>query len=187
MNYLGHLYLSGNNKQLLLGNFIGDFVKGKQYLNYPNEIKKGILLLRRIDEYTDRNPHWMEIRTVLKPSYKRYSGVVADLFVDHFLAANWKDYSHIQLSWYTKWVHAILLQNHQLLPLKLQGVLPFLIQHKRLQSYAQINGLENSLSIMAKHTSLPDHSQEAIELLKNNYEMINEYSHLFIQEVSGFI
>ena len=104
MNYLGHIFLSGKNEQLLVGNFIGDYVKGKQYLHYPEEIRKGILLHRAIDDFTDRNAHWMNVRELFRPIYKRYAGVVADVVIDHFLAKNWSHFSDEQLDWYSKWV-----------------------------------------------------------------------------------
>ena len=187
MNYLGHIFLSGTNEQLLVGNFIGDYVKGKQYLNYPEEIQKGILLHRAIDEFTDRNLHWMAIRELLRPIYKRYAGVVADIVVDHFLAANWNRFSDEQLNWYAKWVYAVFLRNFDQMPLRVQGFLPYLIQHRRLQSYAKISGLEMSLRIMSLRTSLPDCTEESIDLLKEKYEAFKEYSLLFLADAIAFV
>ena len=187
MNYLGHLYLSGKNESLLIGNFIGDYVKGKQYLNYPEELQKGILLHRSIDEFTDANQHWLAIRALLKPIYKRYAGVVTDIFIDHFLAANWNQFSNEQLSWYAKWVYAVFLQNFDQMPARVQGFLPYLIQHRRLQSYAKISGLKTSLQIMSYRTSLPDGTERAIELLKDNYDEFKKHSLLFLQEVTRFV
>ena len=88
MNYLGHIYLSGYNDELLVGNFIGDYVKGKAYLNYPKVIKEGILLHRKIDDFTDSNEHWRHVKKSLQPIYRKYAGVVADIIIDHFLAKN---------------------------------------------------------------------------------------------------
>ena len=75
MNYLGHIFLSGEDEQLLVGNFIGDYVKGTQYQHYPHKMQKGIILHRSIDHYTDQNPHWIAIKRLLSPIYKRYAGV----------------------------------------------------------------------------------------------------------------
>ncbi|MDD3273470.1 MAG: DUF479 domain-containing protein, partial [Bacteroidales bacterium] len=60
MNYLAHIYLSGSNRQLQVGNFIGDFVKGRKHENYPKGIQKGILLHREIDRFTDCHPLFIE-------------------------------------------------------------------------------------------------------------------------------
>lgn len=187
MNYLGHIYLSGRNEQLLVGNFIGDYVKGKQYENYPEEIRKGILLHRAIDEFTDQNQHWMEIRELFRPIYNRYAGVVADVVIDHFLAANWSRFSDMQLSWFSKWVYAVFLRYFDEMPKRVQGFLPYIIQHRRLQSYAELSGLEMSLRIMAHRTSLPDGTDAAMKLLKENYEIFTRHSLSFLDEVIEFV
>ncbi|MFA9389485.1 MAG: ACP phosphodiesterase [Prolixibacteraceae bacterium] len=186
MNYLGHIFLSGTNEQLLVGNFIGDYVKGKQYENYPPEIRKGIILHRFIDEFTDSNSHWMKIRELLRPLYGRYSGVVADVLADHFLAANWSHFSSEQLSWYSKWVYAIFLRNFDVMPKRVQNFLPFLIQHRRLQSYAQLSGLKMTLRIMAHYTSLPEASDLAMKLIRGNYAEFQQHSILFLDEAVQF-
>lgn len=187
MNYLGHIYLSGKNEQLLVGNFIGDYVKGKQSENYPDEIRKGILLHRAIDHFTDRNMHWMAIRDLFKPLYSRYAGVVADVVVDHFLAVNWTHFSDVQLAWHAKWVYAVFLRYFDILPGRVQDFLPYLIQHRRLQSYAKLEGLEISLRIMAHRTSLPDRTNELMLLLQSQYIEIAAHSLLFLGEVTQYI
>lgn len=187
MNYLGHIFLSGESELLMVGNFIGDYVKGKQYENYPEEVKAGILLHRSIDHFTDNNQHWKEIRDLLKPIYGRYAGVVADIFIDHFLAKNWDRYSSIQLGWFSKWAYAVFLRNFELLPHRVQGFMPYLIQHRRLQSYATIKGLDVSLRIMGFRTSLPEKTDNAISHLKTNYILYRQHAVAFLDEVQVFV
>ena len=86
MNYLAHLYLSAFNKEIMVGNFIADRVKGKQYLNFPQEVQQGILLHRSIDSFTDEHPVSKIIRKELFPAHRHYSSVLVDMFYDHFLA-----------------------------------------------------------------------------------------------------
>ncbi|MBN1924410.1 MAG: DUF479 domain-containing protein [Prolixibacteraceae bacterium] len=186
MNYLGHIYLSGDNDLLIVGNFIGDYVKGNKYLNFPEEIQQGILFHREIDNFTDTNPNWISIREMIKPLYNRYSGVVADLFVDHFLAANWDHYSSTSLPWFAKKIHAIFLQNYKYLPEKVQGFLAWLIQHKRFESYACINGIRESLFIMSLRSSLPDNSQKATELLHCHYDEFQSHAKNFMADAIQF-
>ncbi len=187
MNYLGHIYLSGNNDLLMVGNFIGDYVKGKQYLEYPGAIQKGILLHREIDRFTDTQDHWREIRSLIYPLYQRYSGIVADLFVDHFLATGWDRYSATPLPWFAKRVHAVFLQNHGYLPPVVRDFLPWFIQHRRLVSYAGREGIRESLYIMSLRSSLPDHSAKALDLLDMHYAQFYEYAHAFLERIIGFL
>jgi acyl carrier protein phosphodiesterase len=187
MNYLGHIFLSGENELLMVGNFIADYVKGKKYLEYPLEVQTGILLHRSIDHFTDNNQHWQSIREMIRPVYNRYSGVTADLFIDHFLAVHWNTYSPFPLKVYSKWVHAILLSNYSILPERVKGFLAYLIQHKRLLSYSEISGIEESLFIMSLRTSLPDRTVDAIQLLKSNYQELDKLSSLFLVDITDFV
>jgi acyl carrier protein phosphodiesterase len=186
MNYLGHIFLSGENEHLMVGNFIADYVKGKKYLEYPTEIQKGILLHRSIDHFTDNNIHWQSIREMIRPVYNRYAGVATDLFIDHFLALHWNQYSAYPLSVYAKWTHAIFLRNYSILPERVKGFIAYLIQHKRLLSYSEINGIEESLYIMSLRTSLPDKTGQAINLLIKNYHEFEQLSSMFLTDIIDF-
>src|SRR5258708_857949 len=101
MNFLAHVYLSGDHSKVLVGNFIGDFVKGK-YLRdrYEPEIAKGIELHRAIDYFTDLHPIVRQSKNRLRPKYNHYSGIIVDIFYDHFLAANWNQDSEVTLPEY---------------------------------------------------------------------------------------
>lgn len=186
MNYLGHIFLSGNDEQIMTGNFIGDYVKGQQVQHYPDAIKQGIIMHRSIDYFTDNNQHWQKIRELLRPAYGRYAGVVADLFTDYVLAHNWNTISNIRLDRHSKWAYASLLHNYNYLPDSVKGFLPYLIQHKRLQSYATFEGIATSLKIMSIRTSLPDHTIKAMTLLHNEHTLINNYGMAFLNEVCDY-
>ncbi len=168
----------------MIGNFIGDHVKGKRFLGYPTEIQKGILLHRKIDLFTDTNLSWQHIRERLRPVYKRYSGVVADLFVDHFLALHWYDFRGIKLNNDARWAYAVMLKNFNYLPQSVQQFLPYLIQHRRLQSYATIEGIQTSIEIMSRRTSLPDHTKKGIELLRADYSLFEKDALTFLDEAT---
>lgn len=184
MNYLAHLYLSGNSDELMVGNFIGDYVKGAQYLHYAPGVQRGVILHRAIDSFTDTHPTVKEAVAYFRPAYGRWSGIVTDVMFDHFLARNWPAYSPYTLRQFAKHAHAVLLSNFFQLPLRVKGFLPFLIQHKRLESYARPDGIEESLRIMAHRTSLPDESKLAMTILANNLAVLNELFQRFFAELT---
>lgn len=93
MNYLAHIYLSGEDDQLKIGNFIADSVKGRKFIGFPHQVKNGIILHRAIDTYTDSHPVVKKSVHRLFPVYSHYSAVIVDILYDHFLAANWHEYS----------------------------------------------------------------------------------------------
>lgn len=187
MNYLAHLYLSGNDEDALVGNFIGDYVKGKSYQKFPAGIQKGILLHRNIDSFTDKHPKFREAKRLFNGDYGLYSGIVIDVIYDHFLAKNWNDYSPLTLREFAKYSHAILLSHFNHLPKQVQGFLPFLIQHRRLESYAATQGIQKSLEIMSRYTSLPDNSKRAITVMKSNNPFFEENFAEFMGELVHFV
>jgi acyl carrier protein phosphodiesterase len=187
MNYLAHLYLSGNDEATLVGNFIGDYVKGKGYEKFPIDIQKGILLHRQIDSFTDKHPKFREAKKLLNGDFGLYSGIVIDLFYDHFLAKNWNIYSPLTLREFAKYSHAVLLSHFRHLPKRVQGFLPFLIQHRRLESYAGAKGIQKSLEMMSRYTSLPNNSKKAIAVMKSNIPFFEESFAVFMSEIVDFV
>lgn len=187
MNYLAHIYLSGENEKVLVGNFIGDYVKGKNFQNYHREIAQGILLHRQIDTFTDSHKKHKEAKQFFRAEFGLYSGIIIDFIYDHFLARNWNNYSEITLRSFTKRTHAVLLSNYRDLPARVQGFLPFLIQNRRLESYASVNGIIESMKIMGKYSSLPSKSEQARIILERNYDLLEENFNQFMPEVKEFV
>lgn len=187
MNYLAHLYLSGESEEIKLGNFIGDFVKGNRHTKYPEKVAFGIVLHRHIDSFTDRHPDVSACNKLLRPAYGRYSGIVADVFFDHFLAAKWNEYSVHTLRSFTKNAHAIFLSNFFMLPMEVKQFLPFLIQHKRLESYAKKENLFQVLEIMSRHTSLPSNSHYAMQILSEEYDQFETLFKSFFDEMVEYV
>jgi len=187
MNYLGHLYLSGNNEEMLVGNFIGDYVKGKNAFKYADKIRDGILLHRQIDTFTDNHPKVREAKKLFRQEYGLYSGIIVDFMYDHFLANNWNNYSAMTLRTFAKQIHAILLSHFNHLPIRVQGFLPFLIQNRRLESYASVSGIIQSVKIMSNYTSLPDKTHFAEQSLIENYEFLKINFIDFMNDIIEFV
>jgi acyl carrier protein phosphodiesterase len=113
MNFLAHIYLSGDNVDVRMGNLIGDFVKGRSLGRYPDGVQKGIFLHRAIDFYTDTHPATFEVRQLFRQGYRKYAGVVVDVFFDHFLARYWGTFSPYPLRGFTrKFYYQMALNYH---------------------------------------------------------------------------
>ena len=187
MNYLAHLYLSGDSDEIKLGNFIGDYVKGNKHQNYPEMVAFGIRMHRSIDAFTDQHALVKECNQLLKPGFGRHAGIVTDIFFDHFLAFNFHEYSASTLRQFSKQAHGIFLSNFMLLPFRVQQFLPFLIQHKRLESYAQRETMFHVLEIMSLRTSLPSNSRWASDMLDQEYHQFEALFRSFFAEMVGFV
>ncbi|SHF95768.1 Acyl carrier protein phosphodiesterase [Mariniphaga anaerophila] len=186
MNFLAHLYLSGEDEKLITGNFIGDHVKGNNYLKYPEKIREGIVLHRRIDSFTDQHTLFRETKKLFREEFGLYSGVITDLVFDHFLASGWEQYHQLTLRKFAGKMHAALLSNVFHLPSRVKLFLPAMIKSRRLESYAQKEGIQQSLEIMSRHTSLPKKSVQAIKIMVNNDELIRQYFTGFMNEMIAF-
>ena len=183
MNYLAHVYLSGANDLIKVGNFMADSVKGSQYLNYKKDLQIGILLHRHIDSYTDAHPIYRQSKHRLHEKYGHYSGVIMDILYDHFLAKNWEKYSSTSLPDFSKNFYKILENNIDLLPEKTKKIVPYLVAQNWFESYASATGIEKILLQMDYKTHHRVAMQEAVVELKNYYkEFENEFT-LFFEEL----
>jgi len=186
MNFLAHLYLSKENKNILIGNFISDAVKGKKYENYPPEIRAGILLHREIDTFTDSHPTVRKSMHRLHPRYRHFDGIIIDILYDHFLAKNWSTYSEIPLEVYAENVYAFLNENIETFPGELQKLLPSMIKYNWLVNYASLEGIERVLGGMNKRTKGISQMDLAIEDLILHYNEFEKDFTSYFKELETF-
>lgn len=186
MNYLAHIYLSGEDEQLKIGNFIADSVKGKKYDFFPERIQKGIILHRAIDTYTDSHPIVKKSVHRLFPVYSHYSAVIVDILYDHFLAANWTDYSDIPLEKYAADFYELLSANFENLPIRVQQFLPYMIEANWLVSYATVDGIGKILHQMDHRTKNKSNMKFAVKELKLYYSEFGEEFKSFFKDLELF-
>ena len=180
MNFLAHLYLSKENTDLMLGNFLGDFVRGNKYKKFNTTIQKGILLHRQIDTFTDANEIVRKSKRRLHERYGHYDGIIIDLFYDHFLAKNWSDYSAIPLDVYAQGFYQLMHTNYDILPEKAQNILPYLEKYNWLYNYQFIDGMKTVLEGMNRRTKMISKMDVAIEDLQEHYsEFENDFTQFF--------
>lgn len=162
---------------------MGDFVKGKAYLSYPDPIKNGILIHRAIDHFTDRNLIAKKLVAKLKPLYRRYAGVVSDIVFDHILAKNFQSYTAMELDYFAGFSYKVLSENKEYLPERVAFILDRIKSSKRLQMYESLDGIRNSVEIMSNHTSLPDRSGELIKFIDKEEPFITDVFEAFYPEL----
>ncbi|MEG9326600.1 Acyl carrier protein phosphodiesterase [Salinimicrobium catena] len=169
MNFLAHIYLSGKDEELTVGNFIADSIKGRKYLDYPPGIQKGILLHRAIDTYTDAHPVVRKSAGRLYKNYSHYSPVIVDIFYDHFLASNWSYYSDRPLEDFIADFYLLLKKRFSILPSAVQQFYPYMVEDNWLLSYASIEGIKRILYQMNRRTKGRSKMDEAVKELKEHY------------------
>ncbi|WP_347584295.1 acyl carrier protein phosphodiesterase [Gramella sp. MAR_2010_147] len=165
---------------------MADSIKGKKYQKYPEDIQKGIILHRAIDYYTDTHPIFKQSTQRLFSGYSHYSGIIVDIFYDHFLAANWEQYSKVPLEDYSLDFYKLLEDNFEVLPPKVKSFLPYMINDNWLLSYSEIDGIEKVLSGMNRRTGRKSNMNLAVKELNEYYsEFENEFK-IFFEDVIKF-
>ncbi|NER16750.1 acyl carrier protein phosphodiesterase [Spongiivirga citrea] len=186
MNFLAHIYLSGEDDHIKIGNFIADSIRGKKYENFPTAIKNGILLHRQIDTYTDKHPIVRQSTKRLHKNYGHYSGVIVDILYDHFLAKNWARYSDIPLEDYINDFYDLLEDNFNILPDRIQHMMPYMIADNWLKSYATVEGIGKILHQMNRRTKNKSKMNFAVIELEQFYtEFETEFTNFF-EELIAF-
>ena len=186
MNFLAHIYLSGDNELITIGNLVGDGVRGNKYKLYPTEIQIGIQLHRHIDTFTDAHPIFRQCTKRLHKGYGHYSGVIVDIFFDHFLAKNWATYSDVPLAEYIDDFYKSLSKNIEILPPRFKRITPAMIEGNWLLSYATIEGIQTVLNGMNHRTEGRSKMNEATKELKEFYEDFETDFTLFFEELMTF-
>jgi acyl carrier protein phosphodiesterase len=187
MNFLAHIYLSDNNDFIKIGNFMADGIRGNDYLNYPDQIKKGIILHRAIDTFTDANEIFRVSKHRLHKRYGHYSGVIVDILYDHFLAKNWTNYSDESLDNFVSRFYKSLEDNYEVLTPKTQRILPIMTAQNWLESYATIQGISKILFQMDSRTKFNSKMQFAVEELKEFYKDFEHEFTMFFEELRNHV
>ena len=187
MNFLAHLYLSGDDEDLILGNFIADMVKGKQIERFSEGIVMGIRMHRKIDQYTDEHPVVYESKSRLRAKYRHYSAVITDMYYDHFLARYWGDYSDIPIDNFINNAYDVLLKNYLILPSRAQRILPFMISANWLVNYGDFKGLQKSFNGLARRTPYESGMENAVDDLVSNYDEFLQDFRKFFPDLIDFV
>ena len=183
MNYLAHLFLSCQDEDLLVGNFIADSIKNKVVATYPTTIQQGIFLHRQIDSFTDQHPVVRKGVRRLYPYHGKYAPVVIDVFFDNLLSNNWSKYTEEPLNNFAAKMYQILRKRAVDLPSKLQKSVPVMIQHNWLMNYGTMDGLQFAFERMDQRTRFKSNFKNAVSHLEQDYELYNEEFNVFFPEV----
>ena len=187
MNFLAHIYLSGENDHIKIGNFIADGIHGKNFDAFPIDVQKGIRLHREIDSFTDFHPIFRQSKHRLHERYGHYSGVIMDIFYDHFLAKNFSNYSKVPLKDFSENFYKVLDTNFSILTPRFQKILPILKEENWLLMYATIEGISHILYNMDRRTRLRSKMQFSVEELKSFYSEFETEFTLFFAEMENFV
>lgn len=182
MNFLAHIYLSFGDPEITIGNFIADSIRGNKYKHLPMRVQHGILLHREIDTFTDSHKIPRQSSKRLHQHYSHYSRVIVDIFYDHFLAKNWKDYSSIPLETYVDNFYDLLEDHYTILPDGVKRMMPYMIADNWLYNYSKLEGIAKVLNGMNRRTHNRSKMNFAIIDLEEHYQAFeNEFTAFFAE------
>jgi acyl carrier protein phosphodiesterase len=172
MNFLAHILLSGDREGVIMGNFAGDFIKGKLTLErtytWIPDYLLGLKLHRFIDTYTDTHPIVRDAKKVLSKAYPRVAGVVLDIYFDYFLANHFEEYAEEPLSGFAKKSYDVILRNQEQIPEAMKPMAEAMIRHDWLGHYKEISGIKRSFDGLSRRFSFLNGIEGAEnELLRN--------------------
>lgn len=186
MNYLAHAHLSFHHPDILVGNMISDFVKGKKQYDYPSLIQKGIRLHRNIDSFTDLHPVTKEAKAIFKPAAGAYAGAFIDIVYDHFLALDAHEFPNGSLLPFTGEVYDQLTAKESILPLKFAAMLPYMRSQNWLYHYQFPDGIEKSFGGMTRRARYLTDYVPAFRCFTKNYELLRRQYEAFFPFVKEF-
>ncbi len=169
MNYLAHLYLADPADDSLIGNLLGDFVKGRPGERYSDEIVAGILFHRKIDAFADAHPTMRISRGRIAPRMSRFSGIIIDVCYDHFLAKHWNRYSDQDLTAFVQHAYQVLQKNHPILPGRLQRILPYMISENWLGRYIELKSVGVTLDRITRRLTHGERFKGSIVEVNKHY------------------
>lgn len=187
MNFLAHLFLSGDDDELKIGNFIADSVKGTPPESLGQGVIKGIALHRRIDSYTDSHPVVLESIKRLRGRHGKFAGVVVDICYDHFLAKNWSSYSDQELWEYVNESYALMLKHKKELPARIQEMLPYMVRSNWLYNYRTLDGIDKVFKGMARRTQFDSNMSSAMKDLWMDYQEYEKEFHQFFPQLQAYV
>ena len=186
MNFLAHIYLSFNDKEITIGNFIADSIRGNKFDHLPKNVQKGIKLHRFIDTYTDTHEIPKISSKRLHANYSHYSRVIVDIYYDHYLAKNWSKYSDTPLDVFVDSFYDLLEDNYEILPDGVRRMMPYMITDNWIYNYSKMEGIARVLNGMNRRAKNKSKMNFAILDLEEHYDAFEEEFTEFFEQLILF-
>jgi len=187
LNFLAHYYLAEGDEGLIVGNMLADYMPGNKYKELSEPLQRGIILHRKIDEFTDTHPEVEKTKIRLRSTYRKYSPVISDVFYDYALGSNWSDYHQQPLKEFSKGIYKTLYNNVALLPEHAQMVLSYMSKNDWLYHYSTFYGIEKALQGLSRRAKFDTQMHRAIDDLKRDHKLVAEEFKVFFEDLRAFV
>lgn len=185
MNYLAHAYLSFRQPELLVGNMISDYVKGKKKFDFSPGIQKGIELHRLIDSFTDEHAATKEAKEIFRPHYRLYAGAFVDVVYDHYLAIDPTIFTKDSLEEFAADTYTMLEPYSAVFPERFARMFPYMKTQNWLFNYSNKWGIENSLHGVVRRATYLTESATAFALFEEHFSALQQCYNAFFPEMTA--
>ena len=186
MNFLAHARLSFDDPAILTGNLISDFVKGKKQYDYPRAIRDGISLHRAIDGFTDTHDSTARAKSFFRPAYRLYSGALADVVYDHFLACDPNEFPDDSLAGFAARTYSQLAANEEFFPEKFGRIFPHMRTQNWLLNYRSKEGIFSSFAGLSRRAAAMPGPEAAFAIFETHYRELQECYTRFFPALKDF-
>lgn len=186
MNFLAHAYLSFDQDEILIGNFIGDFVRGKMVDTFSIGIRQGIWLHREIDKFTDSHPLVKAGQSYLRPTFGHYSTVITDIFFDYFLGKYWDKYSQKTLEQFAEETYQTISKYEKNLPEEFKAMFFWMRSQNWLLNYRTFEGIQRSLTGLSKRARFDSKMEVATQFLVEKEKEFESIFFAFFEDLETF-
>lgn len=170
MNHLAHARLAGPEPLDIAANLMGDFVRGRLDGRFPARVEAGLRLHRAIDVHTDDHPLHRRSRARLAPPFRRYAPILVDIYYDHFLARHFRHFHEQPVTAFTPVVYDSLERHEDLLPPRLQRLVPIWKRSDLLAGYADLQVIDRVFEGIAGRLRRENPIAGSGEPLRRDYE-----------------
>ncbi len=187
MNHLAHFALSRRDAPLMIGSFLGDYVKGRLQGQYPDDIERGIRLHRAIDAYTDAHDIVRSAGARFDPAYRRYAGIMTDVIFDHFLAQAWQAFYDEPLETFSADALSTLVQARSVLPDRAAATAARMHQYNSLAGYGSDDFLIGAFNHLGTRLTRSNPLPGAFDEFQLHREGLREDFSAFYPELLSFV
>lgn len=186
MNFLAHAYLSFEDPEILVGNMVSDFVKGKARFGLSGKLGQGVILHRKIDSFTDSHPATRRAREIFRADYRLYGGAIMDVLYDHYLASDPAIFTEDSLYRFTQFTYRQLEAHTEKLPLPFLSMFTYMRRDNWLLGYRHPDGIRRSLEGLVRRAAYLTESATAFRLFTEHYEELGNCYRQFFPDVKAY-
>jgi len=186
MNLLAHALLAGDDDDVRFGSVIGDFVRGAIDPALPDGVRDGIALHRAVDAYTDAHAEVVAARMLFDAPYRRYAGILLDVWFDHLLARDWSRHAAGSLHSFSREVQALLRQRAAELPPRMRGFAAYTHRNDLPEAYRERAMIGDVLRGLSQRLSRENPLAQALPVIETQAEPIQRHFDRFFPALIAF-